>query len=207
VRGIFASIFGYFLSPFGLFLLSTLDSSMLMFLPLAVDTATIILAARHSETAFAYPALATAGSLIGAAATFWIGRRAGEHGLERFVSSRRLEYVKARIRKRGAVALAVPALLPPPFPLTPFILACGALDVSRVRFFVTLGLFRILRFGIEALLAVHYGPRILSWMKSTVFETIVGTLAVVAVIGTAVGGWALIRQSRRASAGEPRTAA
>ena len=34
---------------------------------------------------------------------------------------------------RGCVALALPALLPPPFPLTAFILTCGAFAVDHKR--------------------------------------------------------------------------
>jgi membrane protein YqaA with SNARE-associated domain len=196
VRAFFASIFGYFLSPLGLLVLSALDTSMLFFLPFAVDAAIVILTARKPEWMLVYAGLATAGSLVGAAGTLWIGRRAGEHGLERFVSAGRLDRVKHRVRDHGAVALAVPALVPPPFPFTPFILACGALDVSRTRFFITLGAVRFVRFAAEAWLASVYGGRILTWMKSQTFQAVVIVLAVLAVGGTAVGAWMFFRRSR-----------
>jgi membrane protein YqaA with SNARE-associated domain len=204
MRAFFASLFAYFLSPFGLLALAALDMSMLFFLPFAVDAAVIILTARRPEAAVLYVALATAGSLVGGAITFWIGRRAGEHGLERFVSKRRLDHVKRRVRDSGAVALAIPAMMPPPFPLTPFVLTCGALAVSRTRFFVTLGLVRLVRFGVEAGLAVMYGPRILMWMKSDLFQMIVGGMAIVAVVVTIAGIWTLVRQSRHAERPAPR---
>lgn len=201
MRALFASVFAYFLSPFGLFALATLDLSMLFFLPFAVDAAVVIMTARRPELAILYVALVTAGSLAGGAITFWVGRRVGEPGLERLVSRRRLEYVQRRVRRSGAVALALPAMMPPPFPLTPFVLACGALDVSRTRFLVTLGIVRVVRFGTEAALAVVYGRRILAWMKSEFFQSIVIAMAVIAVLGTIVGGVALFRQSRRAGRG------
>jgi membrane protein YqaA with SNARE-associated domain len=204
MRAFFASIFAYFLSPFGLLALAALDMSMLFFLPFAVDAGVIILTARRPEAAVLYVALATAGSLLGGAMTFWIGRRAGEHGLERFVSNRRLDHIKRRVRDSGAIALAIPAMMPPPFPLTPFVLTCGALEVSRVRFFVTLGLVRLVRFGIEALLAAMYGRRILSWMKSDLFQAIVIGVTIVALVVTIAGIWTLIRQSRRAERAAPR---
>jgi len=204
MRAFFASIFAYFLSPFGLLALAALDMSMLFFLPFAVDAGVIILTARRPEAAVLYVALATAGSLLGGAMTFWIGRRAGEHGLERFVSNRRLDHIKRRVRDSGAIALAIPAMMPPPFPLTPFVLTCGALEVSRVRFFVTLGLVRLVRFGIEALLAAMYGRRILSWMKSDLFQAIVIGVTIVALVVTIAGIWTLIRQSRRAERATPR---
>jgi membrane protein YqaA with SNARE-associated domain len=195
VPAVFASIFGYFLSPVVLLILAALDSSMLFFLPMAVDTATIILCARQPHLAIVFPLLATAGSLLGNAGTYWIGRRVGEPGLERFASQRRLEDVKRRLHDGGAFALAVPALLPPPFPLTPFVLTCGALEVSRTRFFAALAVARLMRFGVEAALAVRYGSRILVWIKSDVFKGVIIFLAVTAVIGTAVGIWSLMRKS------------
>ena len=206
MRAFFASIFAYFLSPFGLLALAALDMSMLFFLPFAVDAGVILLTARHPDRAILYVALATAGSLVGGAITFWVGRRAGEHGLQRFVSTRRLDHIKRRVRDSGAVALALPAMMPPPFPLTPFVLTCGALEVSRTRFFFTLGIVRAVRFGIEAALAVIYGRRILGWMRSDLFQTIVIGFAFVAVVVTIAGIWTLIRQSRHARRAAPWTA-
>jgi membrane protein YqaA with SNARE-associated domain len=206
MRAFFASIFAYFLSPFGLLALAALDMSMLFFLPFAVDAGIIILTARRPDRAVLYVALATAGSLLGAAITFWIGRRAGEHGLERLVSTRRLDHVKRRVRDSGAIALALPAMMPPPFPLTPFVLTCGALAVSRTRFFITLGLVRLFRFGLEATLAVIYGRRILGWMKSDLFQALVIGVAIVAVVVTVAGIWTVIRQSRHAERAAPRPA-
>jgi membrane protein YqaA with SNARE-associated domain len=197
VRAFFASIFGYFLSPLGLVVLSALDTSMLFFLPFAVDAAVILLTARKPEWMLLYAALATAGSIVGAAGTFWIGRRAGEHGLQRFVSRRRLARVKRQVGGRGAIALAVPSLVPPPFPFTPFILACGALDVSRTRFFLTLAAMRMLRFTAEGWLASVYGRQILTWMKSATFQAVVTALAVVAVAGTLAGAWMYFRHGGR----------
>jgi membrane protein YqaA with SNARE-associated domain len=206
MRAFFASLFAYFLSPFGLLALAALDMSMLFFLPFAVDAGVIILTARRPEAAILYVAMATAGSLIGGAITFWIGRRAGEHGLERFVSSRRLDHIKARVRRTGAIAFALPAMMPPPFPLTPFVLTCGALAVSKTRFFLTLGIVRLARFSIEAALAVIYGKRILGWMKSDLFQAIVIGFTIVAVFVSVAGIWTLIRQSRRKERAAPHAA-
>jgi membrane protein YqaA with SNARE-associated domain len=204
MRAFFASIFAYFLSPFGLLALAALDMSMLFFLPFAVDAGVIILTARRPDAALLYVGMATAGSLIGGAITFWIGRRAGEHGLERFVSARRLDHIKGRVRRSGAIAFALPAMMPPPFPLTPFVLTCGALAVSKTRFFLTLGIVRLVRFAVEAALAVIYGQRILSWMKSDLFQAIVIGFTIVAVVATVAGIWTLIRQSRKAERASPR---
>src|SRR5258705_10182154 len=151
--GLFHAAFGFFLTWWGAYLLALLDATMVFFLPFGVDALVIYLSARNGMFFWIYPLLATAGSVTGAAITYWIGRKGGEMGLERFVKGRRLERIRERVQKGGAAAMAVPALLPPPFPLTPFVLTCGALNVDRRSFFGTFTLMRLLRFGSEAALA------------------------------------------------------
>ena len=105
-------------------------------------------------------------------------------GLDRFVSRKRLEGLRRRVRNSGAVALALPAILPPPFPLTPFVLTCGALHVNRVRFFSTFGGLRLLRFSLGATLAHIYGDGILRVLRSDTFQMVVVGFVAVAVVGT-----------------------
>jgi membrane protein YqaA with SNARE-associated domain len=193
---LFAWIFRLFLSPLGLVALAALDSSMLFFLPAAVDTAVVILSARYNEMFWIFPLLAATGSVIGASVTFWIGCKIGESSLEYWVSKKRLERVRSKIKSKGAIALAIPALMPPPFPLTPFILACGALSVSTKRFFVTLGLMRLLRFGIVSVLGWVYGRRILGVLESDIFEGIIAFLILIALAGTAYTAYRVIVTTR-----------
>lgn len=193
----FYSIFGFFLTWWGTFLMAALDTSMLFFLPFGIDALVIFLAARDEDLFWLYPILATAGSLTGAAVTFWIGRKAGGGGLERLVPGKRLERLKCQVNERGAVAMAIPALLPPPFPLTPFILTCGALDVSRWRFFATFGIVRLLRFGAEAVLARVYGRGVLRILQSEPFQVAVIGFVVIAVTGTIVSAILLWRSTHQ----------
>ena len=197
MSGLFSSVFGFFLTWWGAFLMAALDTSMLFFLPFGIDAIVIFLAARNPDTFWLYPLLATAGSLAGAAVTFWVGRKAGAAGLERLVHPRRLERLKGKVNDSGAIALAIPALLPPPFPLTPFILTCGALDVNRWRFFVTFGIVRLLRFGAEAALARIYGRGVLRMLQSDQFQMVITAFVIVAVIGTIVSAVMLWRSTHR----------
>src|SRR5262245_62050932 len=103
----FQSIFTAFLSPWGLLALATLDSSMLFFLPVAVDAAVIILSARYSEMFWVFPILATTGSVVGASITFWTGRKIGENSLEIWVPKARLQRIRSKLKDKGAIALAV----------------------------------------------------------------------------------------------------
>jgi len=192
----FGGVFAFFLTWWGAFLMAALDTSMLFFLPFGIDALVIYLAARNSDAFWVYPLLATAGSLVGAALTYGIGRTAGEAGLKRLVSEKRLERLQKRVRDGGAVTLAIPALLPPPFPLTPFILTCGALAVNAWRFFATFTAVRLLRFGAEGMLAHLYGRRVLSVLRSDTFQLVVVGFAVIAVGGTIASGVVLWRSTR-----------
>jgi len=180
-------------------LLALLDATMVFFLPFGVDALVIYLSARNGMLFWMYPLLATAGSLTGAAVTYWIGKKGGEIGLQRFVSPHRLERVRSRVQKQGAVAMALAALMPPPFPLTPFVLTCGALEVDRWIFFSTFALMRLIRFGSEAALARIYGRGVLRVLESEQFQAVIVAFIVVAVIGTLVSAvivWRSTRQPR-----------
>ena len=171
---------------------------MVFFLPGTVDIAVILLAARHRELFWLFPILATAGSLTGAYVTFSIGARIGQKGLSHWVSERKLRPIEKRIKDKGAVALALPGLMPPPFPLTPFILVCGALKVRRLTFFLTLAGARLLRFGTGAGLSLVYGPGILRIFESPLFNAIIVALFLIAIAGTAYSIVRIVRSTRKA---------
>ena len=196
MKAFFFSILGYFLSPVGLVFMGILDASMVFFLPLGIDFVVIIMAARKPEYFWLYAVLATLGSVLGAMGTFWVGRKAGEKGLTRFVSERRLKRVKTRVN-RGAFVVASLGLIPPPFPFTPFVLASGAIGMNPWSFLGALAAVRAFRFGIESALAAHYGSGILRWMKTPTFQMVVGVFIALAVIGTIVSAVLLVRSSKR----------
>src|SRR3954464_3694309 len=96
VRAFFFSVLGYFLTPAGVVLMAVLDASLVFFLPLGIDFVVIVMSARRPDLFWLHAILAALGSVAGAGGTLWIGRQAGEHGLTRLVSPRRLARVKAR---------------------------------------------------------------------------------------------------------------
>lgn len=193
----FARVFGSFASASGVLFLGILDSTLIFFLPLGIDAVVILMAARHADTAWLYPVLATAGSLIGSALTYWVGRKFGEHGLSRFVPEGRLQFVRSHLRRHGAFTVAALSLIPPPFPFTPFMLMSGALHFSRLRLFPVLAAARLLRFGIEAALAVKYGNALVYWMGSDTFKVAIGVFIAIATVGTIISAFVIVRRARR----------
>ena len=178
--------FGVFLTWWGPFVVGALDGSPVFFMPFGIDALVIYLAARDQGLFWIYPILAAAGSVAGAATTFWIGHKAGDVGLGRLVPRRHLDRLRCQVRDKGAVALALPAIMPPPFPLTPLVLTCGALHVDPRRFFTTFAAMRLLRFSIGAVLARIYGRGILQVLESDQFRMVVVAFIVIAVVGTII---------------------
>ena len=182
-------------------MLAAAESTVFFWFPFGVDAAVILLVARNTERAWLYPLIATAGSVMGTAFTLWMGKKIGEIGLARYVPARRLKAVKAKVKKKGAAAIALLGIVPPPFPFTPFVLASGALKVNIPRFLAVLTAVRLARFGTEALVAARFGRLAVRWLNSDVVQFVVGLVIVLAFAGTAVMLYGLARGWPRRAAG------
>src|SRR5262245_37069287 len=159
---------------------------MLFFLPAALDTVIVVMVARHRDLFSLIPPLAALRSLAGATITYLIGRKIGEAGLSRWVSKGRLEKVRRKLEDREVIAIAVAAVLPPPFPLTPFVLTSGALGINKKKFYISLGAMRFVRFGGEAILALIYGRHILKWLESDFYVYTMTVLIILATVGSVI---------------------
>ena len=181
-------------------MLAAAESTVFFWFPFGVDAAVILLVARNADRAWLYPLIATIGSVLGTAMTLWMGKKIGETGIATYVPKRRLEIAKAKVKSKGAAAIAVLGIVPPPFPFTPFVLASGALKVNFRRFLAALTVVRVARFGTEALLAARFGRLAIRWLNSDAMQFVIGGLIVFAVTGTAVMLYSVARQ-RRVAAG------
>jgi membrane protein YqaA with SNARE-associated domain len=183
------------LGGFGQFVLGVLDSSFL-FMPLGNDLLMVALSARKHELMLYYAAMATVGSVLGCWLLDAVVRKHGEEGLEKYVSRRRLEYVKKKVTKSAGWALTFASLMPPPFPFTPFVAASAALQYPRKRLLIVIGITRMLRFTAVGWLAILFGRRILRWARSPIVEYAVLALIVVCVAGSIVSVVTWIKRSR-----------
>jgi len=90
--------------------------------------------------------------------TSWrTGKTGGEAALHKYVRERLLKRISRWVAQHAILSVFLPAVLPPPIPLSPFLLAAGALRVSRERFLLVFGAARSLRYGLIAWLGVAYG--------------------------------------------------
>jgi membrane protein YqaA with SNARE-associated domain len=147
----------------GLIVLGVVDNSAIP-IPGSVDAMTIILAASEKTWWPYYALMATAGAVLGGYITYRLARKEGKAILERRVSRKKAQKVYRAFEKWGFGAVVIPALLPPPLPMFPFLLAAGALQYSRGKFITALAIGRGIRYTLLALLAVRYGRSILAWI-------------------------------------------
>jgi len=152
------------LGGLGLVLLGLADNSVVP-LPGSMDVLTIYLAARNRNLWWYYAFMATGGAVIGGYITYALARRGGRGAFERKLSKKKAEKVFARFERWGFGAIALPALLPPPFPMVPFLLAAGAMQYSRKKFVAALALGRAVRFTIVAGLGALYGRHIVRFFS------------------------------------------
>ena len=165
----------------GLVLLGIADNSVI---PLtgSMDVLTIWLAARHHEPWPYYAAMATLGAVIGGYITYAVARKGGKEAMDRKLSKRRAKQVSLTFERWGFFAVAVPALLPPPFPFVPFLLAAGAMQYSPRKFVGALTVGRGVRYTVAAGLGYHYGRHILRFF-SQYYKPAMAILIALAVIG------------------------
>lgn len=153
------------LGPSGIFLAAFLDSSFLS-LPEINDLLVVASAAVHPETAWIPVTLATLGSLAGCSALWWLGRRGGDAFLNRRFGAERTAQARELFHRFGPLALAVPAVLPPPMPFKVFVIAAGVFGFPWPRFALTLLLARGARYAVWAVLGAAYGDEAMGFLRS-----------------------------------------
>jgi len=167
----------------GLLLLGLADNYGV--LPGSMDFLTILLAAHRRDLWFYYAIMATIGEVAGGYITYSLARKGGKETLERRFSERTIDVVYTEFERWGFGAVAIPALLPPPFPILPSLLAAGAMQYPRKKFLTALALGRSARFTIVAFLGAHYGRHIVS-LFSRYSKPALVTMVAIAVVGGAV---------------------
>jgi membrane protein YqaA with SNARE-associated domain len=165
----------------GLILLGLLDSSIIP-IPGSMDAMTIVLAA-HQRTWWPYYAvMATIGSVVGAYVTYRLARKQGDKALHARLSARNAKRVTETFEKWGFGAIALPALLPPPMPMVPFVIAAGALQYSTKKFLLAMTLGRIVRYCILAYLGAVYGRKIFAVVLAHGEVTLAVTIGLTVVV-------------------------
>jgi membrane protein YqaA with SNARE-associated domain len=180
-----------------------LDSSFLS-LPEINDLIVVTSSAAHPETSWLFILMATLGSLAGCTVLWWLGRRGGEALLVRRFGAERVSRVRAAFERWEILAIAVPALLPPPMPFKVFVLSAGVFGVSPRRFAITLLVARGLRYTFWGVLGILYGDQALAILQAVDRWCSERAVLLLLILTAAALGfflvWAWRRRSRPASA-------
>ncbi|HWW97821.1 MAG TPA: VTT domain-containing protein [Edaphobacter sp.] len=184
---------------FGVFLVSIVDSS---FVPLPVpgvtDIMIIVMSAQH-QSVILLVLLATIGSALGGYLSHLVGQRGGMAFLEKRIPPRVFKRICRWMESHAILSVALPAILPPPMPLSPFVLAAGALNMSRKKFMIAFTISRCLRHIIAAWLGIHYGRHIVRlWnaLSAKYATTFLIVLWAGIAISCAFAFWQLYKTSR-----------
>lgn len=145
--------------------IGTLDSSLLS-LPEINDYLVVARCFSDPKSVFYFPLFAAAGSVLGCLLLYTIMRRGGQAVMRRRFSAENIARVERAYARFGFLALAIPALLPPPMPFKIFVATAGALEYPRWRFVLTIMIARSVRYFVEGALAVFYGERVLRVMRA-----------------------------------------
>jgi membrane protein DedA with SNARE-associated domain len=184
----------------GLFIVAVIDSSVIPVpLPGSADLVLLLLTAYRSSSStstLTFVACAFSGSVIGGFLTWAAGRKGGEAAIERLGKGRFVRQVSNWVKRNGMVSVGVAALLPPPVPLLPFLLAAGALGVSRARFVVPYSAARLIRYGVLGWLGHTYGKRVVFLWQEKVKGWSVPIISVYVVLLLSCASYGLWKYSR-----------
>lgn len=191
----------------GFFLVSVVDSS---FVPLpipGVSDLMIIFFAAQGTNLILLLTIATAGSALGGYLSFRVGQKGGMQFLESHVPERIFKRICGWMEGHALLSVALPAILPPPMPLSPFVLAAGALRMSMQRFMASFTISRFIRHVIAAWAGVHYGKQVLGlWAKFSDkwATTILIAFWAILLVGVGIAFWRLYRTSKSIGGGAGR---
>jgi membrane protein YqaA with SNARE-associated domain len=153
----------YYAAP-AMIVIGALDSSLLS-LPEINDYLVVGRCIKQPSAAFYFPLFAAIGSVLGCLLLYTIMQRGGQAVLRRRFKRENIERVERAYARFGFLAIAIPAVLPPPMPFKIFVATAGTLEYPRWKFLMTVMIARSVRYYVEAVLAVIYGRRVLLFLK------------------------------------------
>jgi membrane protein YqaA with SNARE-associated domain len=179
------------LGPWGMLAFAAVDGS---FMGMPLDAIFVGYVYNDRPRFLMYVLLAATGSALGSIVLYIIGYTGGEVLLRKRLSPQRFEKIHASFEHHEFWALMFPAMLPPPTPFKIVVLAAAAFEMNFAHFLLAIFAGRFVRFLIEALLTLYFGPGIV---------TLTGTLFahhfvwILAAVGIALLGWLAWRRTRR----------
>ena len=179
------------LGPWGMLAFAAVDGS---FLGMPLDAIFVSYVYNDSSRFLLYVLLGAVGSALGSIVIYLIGYTGGEVLLRKRLSPERFEKIHASFEKHEFWALMFPAMLPPPTPFKAVVLAAAAFEMNFWHFLLAIFAGRFVRFLLEALLTLWFGPRIVA-MTGTFFTH--HFLFIASIAAEVLAAWIIWRMIKR----------
>jgi membrane protein YqaA with SNARE-associated domain len=182
------------LGPWGMLAFAAVDGS---FLGMPLDAIFCGYVYTDRKRFLLYVLLASMGSALGSIVWYVIGYAGGEVLLRKRLSPAKFEKIHASFERHEFWALMFPAMLPPPTPFKIVVLAAAGFEMNFWHFLLAIFAGRFVRFLIEALLTLWFGPEVMTLTTNLFSHHYLGLLIGLAMLGA---GWLAWRRiSRRKS--------
>lgn len=155
------------LGAWGLAALAIVDTSSL---PVPIDALVIDYVAHDHDKLLIYCLMAAAGSAIGSMVPYYFGRAGGELFLLKRINRQRYEALRDKFERQEFLAIMIPAMMPPPMPVKVIEFAAGVFEMKPLLYFGAVFGGKFLRFGLEGLITILYGPAILNTIGRALHE-------------------------------------
>jgi membrane protein YqaA with SNARE-associated domain len=129
-----------------------------------------------------YCLMAAVGSSIGGLLPFYLGRAGGEIFLLKRIDRARYERLRDRFERQEFFALFIPSMLPPPTPWKLFVFGAGVFEMRIRDFLAAVFLGRLVRFTVEGILVIRYGPEIVTLIHDLAKKHLVALLAGIGIV-------------------------
>ena len=167
------------LGVWGLGALAMVDTSSI---PVPIDALVIDYVAHDHGKFLIYCLMAAAGSAIGSLVPYYFGRAGGELFLLKRINRQRYEALRDRFERQEFLAIMVPAMMPPPMPVKVIEFAAGVFEMKPLWYFGAVFSGKFLRFLLEAVITIFYGPAILKTLGGIVHEHLGYVLGFVGIL-------------------------
>lgn len=167
------------LGAWGLGALAIVDTSSI---PVPIDALVIDYVAHDHDKLLIYCVMAAVGSAIGSMVPYYFGRAGGELFLLKRINRQRYETLRDKFERQEFLAIMIPAMMPPPMPVKVIEFAAGVFEMKPLLYFGAVFAGKFMRFGLEGLITILYGPAILNTIGNAVHEHLGYVLGVVGIL-------------------------
>jgi membrane protein YqaA with SNARE-associated domain len=185
------------LKPLGVWAVLAFAATDAALLGMPLDAIVAGYAYAHPHRLVLYAVLAATGSTLGSIVIYVIGYKGGEVLLVKRIGRARFDKIRASFERHEFWAIMFPSMLPPPTPFKLFVLSAGVAEMNIWRFLAAIFAGRFIRFSLESLIVIHYGPQILGILGSAFHRHLTISIAVLAA--AALLAWWTVRLRKQRS--------